>query len=148
MSFGQDIWSRYFRQHDGEDTRSTPCITRKLTSREPDAMTVSQGVILLDLGFQSGADLWPPWCAAFVQDEVAAVAFCARLSDDGAELGLVTVKHFRGQGLAAAVTAAWTHHPELERKKLFYSMDTKNESSQKVAERLGLMPVGWSLRIY
>jgi hypothetical protein len=103
---------------------------------------------LLDLGFNSTADIWPPWCAAIVGDEVASLAFCARLSDEGAELGLVTVKEFRGRGLAAAVTAGWARHPELEGRELFYSMDARNEGSKRVAERLGLRQVGLSLRIY
>jgi hypothetical protein len=103
---------------------------------------------LLDLGFKSITDIWPPWCAAIVGDEVASLAFAARLSDEGAELGLVTVKEFRGRGLAAAVTAGWTRHPELEGRELFYSMDARNEASKRVAERLALRQVGWSLRIY
>ena len=110
--------------------------------------TIGLPTSLLDLGFRSAADIWPPWCAAFVRDEITSLAFCARLSAEGAELGLVTVEEFRGRGLAAAVTAGWTRHSELQGRELFFSMDVRNEASKRVAERLGLRRVGWSLRIY
>ena len=53
---------------------------------------------LYSMGFRSAADLWAPWCAAVVDGEVASVAFAARLSEAGAELGLATATAFRGRG--------------------------------------------------
>ena len=103
---------------------------------------------LLNLGFKTASDIWAPWCVAIVGNEVASLAFTARLSDEGAELGLVTVTDLRGKGLGAAVTAGWTRHPELEVRELFFSVDAGNGASRRVAERLGLRRVGWSLRIY
>ncbi|WP_312367172.1 GNAT family N-acetyltransferase [Ensifer sp.] len=82
-----------------------------------------------------------------VEGEVASLAFAARLADNGAELGLVTTKAFRGQGFAAAATAGWTRLPTLRSRTLFYSTDRDNISSQRVAERLGLHLRGASLRI-
>lgn len=102
---------------------------------------------LLELGFKSGPDIWPPWCAAVVDDEVASLAFTARLSDKAAELGLVTVKSFRGRGLAAAAVAGWTTIKELQSRKLFYSTSKENLASQRVAEKLGLRRIGTSLTI-
>lgn len=102
---------------------------------------------LFELGFRDVADFWEPWCVATVGGGIASVAFAARLSDVGAELGLVTAKAFRGQGLGAATTAGWSRHPALQSRTLFYSTDRDNVSSQRVAERLGLRLRGASLRI-
>jgi hypothetical protein len=53
---------------------------------------------LFELGFRDVAHFWLPWCVAVVDGEIASIAFAARLSDLGAELGLATAKDFRGQG--------------------------------------------------
>ncbi|UKD14763.1 GNAT family N-acetyltransferase [Burkholderia aenigmatica] len=102
---------------------------------------------LCSMGFRSAADLWAPWCAAVVDGEVASVACAARLSDVGAELGLATAPAFRGRGLAAAVTAAWSRLPSLQTRTLFYSTDSDNRASQRVASRLGLTLRGTTLRV-
>lgn len=102
---------------------------------------------LFSMGFRHVADLWAPWCAAVVDGEVASVAFAARLSEIGAELGLATAPAFRGRGLAAAVTAAWSRLPSLQTRTLFYSADSDNRASQRVASRLGLTLRGTTLRV-
>ncbi|VWD16851.1 GNAT family acetyltransferase [Burkholderia lata] len=102
---------------------------------------------LFSMGFRSAADLWAPWCAAVVDGEIASVAFAARLSAVGAELGLATAPAFRGRGLAAAVTAAWSRLPSLQTRTLFYSTDRDNHASQRVASRLGLTLRGTTLRV-
>ncbi|VWM09533.1 GNAT family N-acetyltransferase [Burkholderia lata] len=102
---------------------------------------------LFSMGFRRVADLWAPWCAAVVDGEVASVAFAARLSEVGAELGLATAPAFRGRGLAAAVTAAWSRLPSLQTRTLFYSTDRDNRASQRVASRLGLTLRGTTLRV-
>jgi RimJ/RimL family protein N-acetyltransferase len=102
---------------------------------------------LLDLGFRDLADFWPPWCAAVVDGEIVSIAFAARISDVGAELGVATVRAFRGRGFAAAATAGWSSLPSLQSRVLFYSTDQENISSQRVARRLSLRLRGTSLRI-
>lgn len=102
---------------------------------------------LAELGFRSVSDLWPPWCAAMVGGELAAIAFAARLSADGAELGVTTARAFRGRGHAAAVAAGWSRLPALRSRTLFYSTDQANGSSQRVVARLGLRFIGSSLRL-
>ncbi len=62
---------------------------------------------LCDLGFTGVADLWAPWCAVMAGNDLASLAFAARLSHTGAEPGLVTLGEFRGQGFGAAATADW-----------------------------------------
>ncbi|HLI65278.1 MAG TPA: GNAT family N-acetyltransferase [Caulobacteraceae bacterium] len=102
---------------------------------------------LAEAGYVDTDELWPPWCAAMVGDEVAALCCAARLGARGAEAGLYTFPAFRGQGLGAAVTAAWSAHPALADKTLFYSTAFTNRSSQRVTQRLGLRQIGASARI-
>jgi RimJ/RimL family protein N-acetyltransferase len=102
---------------------------------------------LAELGFRSILDLWRPWCMVLVNGQVASVAFAARISEVGAELGVATVREFRGQGYAAAAAAGWSRLPTLQSRELFYSTDQTNISSQRVIARLGLRLLGASLRL-
>lgn len=102
---------------------------------------------LVALKLREPADLWPPWCMLFCDGEPASIAFAARLSGEGAELGLVTVPRFRGRGFASMVTAAWSNHAALAARALFYSAAQDNKASRRVIERLALRPIGTSLRL-
>ncbi|HEV2502415.1 MAG TPA: GNAT family N-acetyltransferase [Mesorhizobium sp.] len=103
---------------------------------------------LKEVGFHGPQDFWSPWCAAIVDSEIVSIAFAARLSDVGVEIGVTTMKSFRGRGFGAAVTAAWSQLPSLRDRTLFYSTDRANLSSQNVAARLGLNQRGTTLRVY
>ncbi|MGE0239001.1 MAG: GNAT family N-acetyltransferase [Parvibaculaceae bacterium] len=102
---------------------------------------------LVELKMRAPADLWPPWCMLLAEGEVAAMAFAARLSDDGAELGLVTVPKFRGRGFAAEVTAGWSRLPALAKRALFYSTAEDNLASRRVVARLRLRRIGRGFRL-
>lgn len=102
---------------------------------------------LRDLGFDNVSEFWTPWCVALHEGEVASVAFAARLSEIGAELGIATVRGLRGRGYAAAATAGWSRLQSLQSRALFYSTERTNLSSQRVAERLALRQIGSSLRL-
>ncbi|HEU4534526.1 MAG TPA: hypothetical protein VFS00_10425, partial [Polyangiaceae bacterium] len=102
---------------------------------------------LLKLGFRDVSEFWAPWCAALHDGRPASVAFAARLSDAGAEVGVATAVGLRGRGYAAAATARWASLPSLRSRQLFYGTDQENASSQKVAARLGLRLVGPNLRL-
>jgi hypothetical protein len=101
---------------------------------------------LFNAGFVDLTHFWEPWCVAMVGGEPASIAFCVRDGLLAREVGVYTVGAYRGRGLAAAVTAAWSglhpHHP-----MLFYSTHRDNLSSQRVIARLGLPLLGQSLRI-
>jgi GNAT acetyltransferase len=84
-----------------------------------------------------------PWAASTVGGEVIALCFCARLTDDAAEAGVWTDPGHRGQGHAAAVTATWASQLLETGRQVFYSTSADNLSSQRVAARLGLHPIGW-----
>jgi RimJ/RimL family protein N-acetyltransferase len=98
-------------------------------------------------GFVSVGDFWPPWCVALDGGVIAAIAFAARINARGAAAGVYTFPTFRGRGLAAAVTARWSAHPDLAQRTLFYSTSVTNRSSRAVARRLGLRRIGRGLRI-
>jgi GNAT acetyltransferase len=102
---------------------------------------------LLDMGFLDVSHFWAPWCVAMHDGQVASVAFAARLSKAGAEIGVATAPAFRGRGYAAAAAARWSRLQSLQSRALFYSTDQTNRSSQLVATRLGLRFMGASLRI-
>ena len=102
---------------------------------------------MVDLGFVTAADFWPPWCVAIHECEIASIAFAARLGPTGAATGVVTVPAFRGRGLAAAATAGWASLQSLAGRALFYSANRTNVSSRRVAERLGLRFLGASLSV-
>lgn len=101
---------------------------------------------MVDLGFRGVSDLWAPWCAFMIDGEMASIAFAARISDVGAELGVATAKAYRGRGLAPAVVAGWSSLESLRTRHLFYSTDRSNLASQRVASRLGLAVIGHSVR--
>jgi hypothetical protein len=102
---------------------------------------------MLDAGFKGVGDFWEPWCVALADDEIASIAFAARIGDVGAEIGVYTFPTFRARGFAAAVTASWSSLPCLNGRALFYSTARSNRSSQRVAARLGLRMIGASVRI-
>ena len=88
-----------------------------------------------------------PWALASVGGQVIAICHSARLTVRAAEAGIWTDPDFRGQGHAAAVTAAWASLPALSGRVLFYSTSATNFSSQRVAARLNLRPIGWMWQI-
>jgi len=101
---------------------------------------------LLDAGFTDLSHFWSPWCAAVLDGEIAAIAFCARDGLMAREIGVYTIGFYRGRGLGAAVTAAWSAmHPR--HPVLFYSTHRDNRSSRRVIERLKLPWLGESFRL-
>ena len=88
-----------------------------------------------------------PWAVATVGGQVIAISHSARLADRGAEAGVWTDPDFRGQGHAAAVTAAWASLLAPSGRHLFYSTSATNLSSQRVATRLNLRLIGWMWKL-
>jgi RimJ/RimL family protein N-acetyltransferase len=86
-----------------------------------------------------------PWAMAVVDGK--AVSIChtpLAMTEHAAECGVWTVPEARGQGYAAAVTAAWADVLRPSGRHLFYSTDAQNLSSQRVAARLQLRLLGWT----
>ena len=84
-----------------------------------------------------------PWVMALDHGLVIAICHTPRSGARGAEAGVWTRPGFRGRGHAAAVTAAWAALVRPDGRRLFYSAARTNLSSQRVAARLGLRPLGW-----
>jgi hypothetical protein len=87
-----------------------------------------------------GGGVGAPWAMVLNSDRVVSICHSPRRTPVGAEAGTWTDPEFRGRGYAAATTAAWA---EMLSTHLFYSTSADNYSSQHVAERLGLRPIGW-----
>jgi GNAT superfamily N-acetyltransferase len=89
-----------------------------------------------------------PW--TMVLDGDRAVSIChtpSPVTPRGAECGVWTQPGHRGRGYAAATAAAWAEILRPTGRSLFYSTDADNRSSQRVAERLHLRPIGWTWRL-
>jgi hypothetical protein len=131
-------------QHDAALVRSaTPegdaLLQRLITGGIPSA--------LVEMGFVSVDQFWPPWCMAVEEGDIASIAFAARLGPTAAATGLNTVPSFRGRGFGAAATAGWATHPALASRTLFYAAERTNYSSRRVTDRLGLEFIGMELSI-
>jgi len=89
-----------------------------------------------------------PWAIVVQGDQ--AISIChtpGPLTERAAECGVWTEPRFRGRGYAAATAAAWVALVRSPARTLFYSTDTDNQSSQRVARRLGLRAFGWTWRL-
>ncbi|GAA2211090.1 GNAT family N-acetyltransferase [Nonomuraea monospora] len=82
-----------------------------------------------------------PWAMVAEDGQVVSICHSARRTPLGAEAGTWTSPPYRGRGYAAATTAAWAGM--LPGMHVFYSTSADNHSSQRVAQRLGLRPLGW-----
>ncbi len=101
---------------------------------------------MIEAGFTDLSHFWEPWCVALAGDAIAAIAFAARKSLLAADVGVYTIEAWRGRGLAAAVTAAWS--TLLPRQPaLFYSTHRDNAASRRVIAKLALPFVGESFTL-
>ncbi|HEY2176746.1 MAG TPA: GNAT family protein [Mycobacteriales bacterium] len=90
-----------------------------------------------------------PW--TMILDGDRAVSIChtpGPLTESSGECGVWTDPQFRGRGYAAATVAAWVPLACVPGRRLFYSTDTANLSSQRVAERLNLVKIGSTWRLH
>ncbi|GAA2757595.1 GNAT family N-acetyltransferase [Actinopolymorpha rutila] len=84
-----------------------------------------------------------PWAIAVRDSRVLAVAHTPVADARGAEAGVWTHPDARGRGLAATVTSHWAALIRRTGRLPFYSTSADNLSSQRVAARLALRPIGW-----
>ena len=87
------------------------------------------------------------WAIALRDGEVVALCHTSAATARAAEVGVWTRPDARGRGYAAAVTAAWAGVQAPSGRRLFYSTSVDNRSSQRVAARLGLRPLGWMWKL-
>jgi len=88
-----------------------------------------------------------PWAMATAGGRIVSICHAARLTARAAEAGVWTAPDHRGRGYAAGVTAAWSALFPVGERHLFYSTSSANTSSQQVAARLNLRPIGWTWRL-
>jgi hypothetical protein len=84
-----------------------------------------------------------PWVMATQRSRVISVCHTPVSNARAAEAGVWTHPDFRGRGYAAATTAEWAALIRPSGRLLFYSTSSTNGSSQAVAARLYLRPIGW-----
>lgn len=86
-----------------------------------------------------------PWAMAVANDRVVSICHTPRpMTEQAAVCGVWTHPDERGRGYAAAVTATWAEILRPSGRFLFYSTDAGDRSSQRVAARLQLRPIGWT----
>jgi hypothetical protein len=89
-----------------------------------------------------------PWAMATEDHRVISICHTpSPMNERTAECGVWTDPEFRGRGHAAAVTSEWAAVLRPSGRYLFYSTDADNLSSQRVAQRLKLRPLGWIGRL-
>lgn len=86
-----------------------------------------------------------PWAMAVLDGRVVSICHTpAPMTERAAECGVWTHPGYRGRGYAAAATATWAAILRPSGRYLFYSTHAGNRSSQRVAARLRLRPLGWT----
>lgn len=78
---------------------------------------------------------------------VVAVCYSSRLSERAAAAGVETTEEHRGQGLALEAVKAWAATVQASGRIAFYSTESTNSASRRVAEKLGAREFGehWHL---
>lgn len=90
-----------------------------------------------------------PWTMVLEGERAVSICHTPRaLAPRHAECGVWTAPGCRGRGYAAATAAAWIPLVRTSERILFYSTDADNRSSQRVAMRLWLRPIGWTWRLH
>ncbi|HVX45453.1 MAG TPA: GNAT family N-acetyltransferase [Mycobacteriales bacterium] len=84
-----------------------------------------------------------PWAMTVHEGRVTSICHTPAWSEVAADAGVWTDPEFRGRGLAAVTTVAWFRLITATGRIAFYSTSSWNRSSQRVAARLGLRPIGW-----
>jgi RimJ/RimL family protein N-acetyltransferase len=88
-----------------------------------------------------------PWAIAVEGGLVVSICHTpGPVTARGAECGVWTHAAFRGRGYAAAVVSEWAAILRPSGRYLFYSTQADNLSSQRLARRMQLRPLGWTWR--
>jgi RimJ/RimL family protein N-acetyltransferase len=89
-----------------------------------------------------------PWAMVTDASQVLSICHTPVSTPRCAEAGTWTAPGHRGRGYAAATTAAWAELMRPSGRYLFYSTSDWNTSSQRVAARLSLRPLGWLWQLH
>ena len=92
-------------------------------------------------------DAMPPAWGVLQGGVVVSVCFSSRITSVADEAGVFTVEGHRGAGYAPAVVAAWAASIRALGRLPLYGTTWDNTASQRVAQKLGLIPFGAVLSI-
>ncbi len=96
--------------------------------------------------FWRDADQWSSaggGYAAIVDGELAALAFCSYRHDRQLEIGIETVPHHRGKGLAQVAASALIDHCLVRGLEPVWACRYENVASYRLALRLGFVPTAF-----
>ncbi|MEK3915941.1 GNAT family N-acetyltransferase [Paenibacillus sp. FSL H7-0331] len=88
-----------------------------------------------------------PIAAYIINDEAVSVCCSARISSQAAEAGLMTIEPYRGKGIGQKVVHKWSDEIFKQGLLPIYSTSWDNLSSQRVAQKLGLIQFGMDFSI-
>jgi RimJ/RimL family protein N-acetyltransferase len=89
-----------------------------------------------------------PWAMVVSGGDVLSICHTPQpMTHHAAECGVWTRLDARGRGHAADTASAWAAMLDPTGRHLFYHHDADNQSSRRVAQRLGLRPIGWTWRV-
>lgn len=100
---------------------------------------------LLSFGFSDTVpelDFIQPCVAVIEQGRAVSVCHTVRISPQAEEAGVDTLAHCRGKGYALKVASGWAQAVNAKGKIPIYSTSWENTSSQRVAQKLGLIQFG------
>jgi len=88
-----------------------------------------------------------PCVAVLLEGAAVSVCACVRFPGDTTEAGVETHPAFRGRGHAVAVTAGWAQAVRSRGMFPLYGASWRNQASQRVAAKLGLIRIAGSLSV-
>ena len=100
---------------------------------------------LLEFGFSdtiNELDHIQPCMGVLEEGRVVSICCSVRKSSKAEEAGVETLTSYRGKGYAARAVVGWAQAIRKKGRIPFYSTSWDNEASQRVAQKLGMIPFG------
>ena len=106
---------------------------------------------LLEFGFSDWIeelDHIQPCMGVLEEGRVVSICCSVRKSSKGEEAGVDTLASYRGKGYAAHAVTGWAQAVKTKGRIPFYSTSWDNRASQRVGQKLGLIPFGTDFNFF